>query len=194
MISITKTFPLLVAPILLSGCSLLATLEDAKKFEEVVDDLPNYTDATTEDIPPSGTSEFEGGLLMANDTNEALLADLAASVNFESGSFSGSASEIRLIDTTAESWQDALQAVKKNYTGTADWDGSITGTDVSSSGSGTISADGIDYTFSFTADGKLYLDGEDVLTMGSTSGAIGSLTAEGGESNEFDGGFYAKEM
>lgn len=188
-------FTITISAFALSGCSLLETLDDLNAIQEITDDIPNFTTPTEGEIPTSGTSDFEGGLVLGNDTGDALLTDLNANVNFGTGDFSGSATDIRLIDATAETWQEAVQAVKTSYSGSADWNGSITGTSIVSNGSGTISADGTNYTLTFTADGDLYLDGEGVLTMGSASGVSGTLTAEGGSTSDFsEGGFYAKRQ
>lgn len=192
MISITKTFPLLVAPILLSGCSLLATLEDAQAIEEVVNDLPNYTEATADDIRPSGTASFSGHLALGDTDAEFILTDLDANVDFGASTFDGDASQIRLIDGTAE---NPLQAIKENFSGTVPWTGTITGTTVASSGSGSISASGTDYTLSFNANGDFYMNGDGKLTMASEDGVTGSLTPAGGtETSYTTGAFYAAEQ
>ena len=192
MISITKTFPLLVAPILLSGCSLLATLEDAQAIEEVVNDLPNYTDATSSNIPTTGNANFDGHLAVGDTNAEFILADLNAEADFAANTFDGAASQIRLIDGTAE---NPLQAIKENFSGTVPCTGTITGTTVASSGSGSISASGTDYTLSFTANGDFYVNGDGKLTMASEDGVTGSLTPAGGTETPYPtGAFYAAEQ
>jgi len=192
MISITKTFPLLVAPILLSGCSLLATLEDAQAIEEVLNDLPNYTDATSSNIPTTGNANFDGHLGVGDTNAEFILADLNAEADFAANTFDGDASQIRLIDGTAE---NPLQAIKENFSGTVPWTGTITGTTVASSGSGSISASGTDYTLSFIANGDFYVNGDGKLTMASEDGVTGSLTPAGGtETSYTTGAFYAAEQ
>jgi hypothetical protein len=184
-------FTITISAFALSGCSLLATLEDAQAIEEVINELPDYTDATAGDIPDTGTAGFTGHLALGDTSSEFILADLAATADYSTGNIDGAASQIRLIDGGAE---NPLSAVSESFSGSVDWTGSITGTTVATSGNGTISAGGTDYTLDFIANGDFYKNSEDKLTMASETGVSGSLTPDGGSTIEYtDGAFYAAE-
>lgn len=175
------------------GTTAALSSAEAQSVATTYTDYQNrIKDGSLTETSPTGKASMAGYLGIDNVSTDnpdlSALGKLAMDVDFDAGKLSGTASDFGVYTGTASEKTDI------NVTGSLDVTGTVSGSALSATATGTVSDGTTPSDLNLNMTGKFYDDSGTLTAVGTHTGTMKDQGASDSSAWNVDGGFYATKQ